>query len=142
MPVETFPTFDRPSNISVVNGCQLLQSLSTKDRGTVAMHSFMAYAERDETIWTEGSPSEFIAIIGTGSVRLTRSSRTGQEYNIQMVEYGQAFGLEAVCGGSSHQSNAIAAEHTWYLKVPAAVVISLMCDKVPGRETGKMRYRF
>lgn len=129
MPLDTFPTFDRPSNISVVDGCALMADFPPLIRGTIASHAFMAYAERDETIWTEGSPSDFIAIVGSGSVRLTRRSSSGNEGAIATLGPGGCFGMEAVCERSVHQANAIAGEHTWYLKVPTEVVVSLLCDQ-------------
>lgn len=135
MPLDTYPTFERPSNISVVDGCGLMADFAPLVRGTIASHAFMAYAERDETIWTEGSPSDFIAIVGSGSVRLTRRSSNENETAIATLGPGGCFGREAVCEGSVHQANAIAGEHTWYLKVPAEVVILLLCDRPRSRHS-------
>ena len=122
MPLNTFPLFERPSAIATVESSPMMSSLSAKWRSDIAKHSFMAFAERDETIWTLGSPSNFIGIIASGAVRLVQNegSETGE-----VARAGDVFGMEAVCGQPAHQAHAIATENTWYLKVPVSVFLAL-----------------
>jgi hypothetical protein len=118
--------FDRPSNIGVMDACKLFSGMPPIERGRLAAHSFMAFAERGDTIWTHGSPSCFLAIVGTGSVRLTMIDLDKGEYDIGKVKAGGCLGLEGLCGGKTHQSNAIAADTTWYLKVPCRLLIEAL----------------
>lgn len=129
MSLSTFPVFDRPSNISVVDSCSVFSDMSIEVRGKLASHSFMAFAETDETIWTSGSPSDFIGIVGSGSVGLSRPNKNGFEVELNRVETGQCFGMEAICGRTAYVSNAIAREHTWYLKIPVQVLVSVLSDR-------------
>jgi CRP-like cAMP-binding protein len=125
-PLSALIQLDRPSNIGVMDSCKLFAGLPPIERGRLAGHSFMAYAERGETIWTQGSPSSFLAIVGTGSIRLTMTDPDKGEHDIGKVGPGGCLGLEALCGGKTHQSNAIAVDTTWYLKVPCRAVIEAL----------------
>jgi len=131
MPLNAFPIFERPSAIATVENSPIMGSLSAKSRSDIARHSFMAYAERDETIWTLGSPSAFVGIVACGSVRLVQQEASMQG---ETIRAGGVFGLEAICGRTTHQAHAIAAENTWYLKVPAFVFLALS-DKGSGHSS-------
>ena len=131
MPLSTFPTFGRPSNLAAVEHCRIMDQLSPRTRADIANHSFMAYAERDETIWTSGSPSTFVGIVACGHVRLTRGVTKEPNEDLAQVSAGQCFGMEAICGQSAHQANAIAIENTWYLKVPASLFLALLQGAEP-----------
>lgn len=125
-PLSALIQMDRPSNVGVMDTCKLFSGLPPIERGRLAAHSFMAYAERGETIWTQGSPPAFLAIVGTGSIRLTMMDAEKGEIEIGRVNPGGCCGLEALCGGKVHQSNALAMDTTWYLKVPCRAVIEAL----------------
>jgi CRP/FNR family transcriptional regulator len=106
----------------VVEACSLLNGLTQEDRQEIAAHSFTAYAERGELIWSAGSPAEFVAIIGVGFVKMTKTSPGGQESAVELVGPGQCIGLFAAIEGRQFPLNAVAVTNTWYLKVPARVI--------------------
>lgn len=121
MPLSIYALFGRPSNVGVVDSCPLFSTLEPLVRGNIAAHSFMAYAERGETIWTVGSTSSFVAVVGSGAVRLTRTLAKSDQTLERELGPGMCFGLEAV-SGKPHPTNAIAIDNTWYLKVPARLI--------------------
>lgn len=113
---------DRPSNQAVIQACTLLNSLDEEDRARLIACSHMAYAERGETIWIAGTPSEFSAVVGVGFVKMTRSSPHGTEVAVELLGPGQCFGLMAAIEGREFPLSATAVTNTWYLKLPTREV--------------------
>jgi CRP-like cAMP-binding protein len=109
---------ERPSNISVVQACSLLNALEPDAVERLAERSFMAYAEKGEMIWMAGSPAEFCAVLGTGFVKMSKSTPHGQEVAVELLGPGQAFGLMAAIEGRSFPLSATAVTNSWYLKIP------------------------
>lgn len=122
MPSQASPA--RPTNISVIEACTILNALSAAERLALATTSFMAFAERGEMIWQAGSPSEFVAVVGTGFVKMTKTTVHGQEIAVELLGPGQALGILAAVEGRTLPLTAIAVTKTWYLKIPARALLS------------------
>lgn len=114
---------ERPSNIAVVEACSILNALNEEDRQALAGESFMAYAARGELIFGAGAPSETVGIVGTGFVKMTRTSATGQEMTVELLGPGQCFGLLVAIEGRAYPLSAIAVTNCWYLKVPTRTIL-------------------
>jgi len=78
----------------------------------------MAYAERGETIWAAGAPSEIVAVVGAGFIKMTKTSPTGQEVAVELLGPGQCFGLLAALEGRAFPLNAVSVTKCWYIKIP------------------------
>lgn len=109
---------DRPSNISVIQACTLLNGIDAADRDRLVEVSAMAYAERGETIWIAESPSSYSAVMGTGFVKMSKSTAQGADTSVELLGPGQAFGLMAAIEGRPFPLSAIAVTNAWYLKIP------------------------
>ena len=116
---------DRPANIAAIEACSILNALSAEERQKVAGESFMAYAERGELIFGAGSVAETVCIVGTGFVKLTRASGSGQEMSVELLGPGQCFGLLVAIEGRAYPLSSIAVTNCWYLKVPSRVLLPL-----------------
>lgn len=116
---------ERPTNISVLEACSLLNALDEKSRQELAGESFMAYAERGEPIWIAGAPSVFSGVVGVGFVKMAKSSSSGMDVAVELLGPGQCFGLMAALEGRPFPLSAIAVSHTWYLKVPTRVLLPI-----------------
>jgi CRP-like cAMP-binding protein len=123
MPSQRAPT--RPSNIAVIEACTMLNSLTADERMELASQSFMAFAERGEMIWAAGSPSEFSAVVGTGFIKMSKTSVHGQEVAVELLGPGQALGILAAVEGRSYPLSAIAVTKTWYLKIPTRILLPM-----------------
>lgn len=115
---------ERPSKFAVVESCSLLNGLDRGTRSDLASASFMAYAEKGELIWMAGNPAEFCAVLGTGFVKMTKSSPSGQEVAVELLGPGQAFGLMAAIEGRSFPLSATAVTNSWYLKIPSQELLT------------------
>ncbi len=116
---------DRPANIAVIQACSLLNGLTEEQRQRLAGESFTAYAERSEMIWRAGSAAEFVAIVGAGFIKMTKTTAGGQEVAMELLGPGQCLGLFAAIEGRSFPLNAIAVTNCWYLKIPTRIVAEL-----------------
>jgi CRP/FNR family transcriptional regulator len=116
---------ERPSNVAVVESCTLFNALTTQEQENLIRSTFMAYAERGETIWLSGSPSSFCAIVASGFVKMTRTTPSGQEVAMELLGPGQAFGLLAAIEGRPFPLSAIAVTHCWYLKIPTKALLDV-----------------
>jgi CRP-like cAMP-binding protein len=129
---------ERPSNIAVIEACTMLNALSSDERLQMATTSFMAFAERGELIWSAGAPSEFVALVGTGFVKMTKSTIHGQEVAVELLGPGQALGILAAIEGRSFPLSAIAVTKSWYLKIPTRVLLPLY-QQSPGLKDSLVR---
>lgn len=109
---------EKPSIDSVIGACSILNALTESERLRLSEQSFMAYAERGEIIWLAGSPSQNIDVVGSGFVKMTRSTPQGTEVAIELLGPGQCFGLLVAIEGREYPLSAIAVTNTWYLKIP------------------------
>lgn len=115
----------KPSIVQVLETCSLLNALSDDERLELAQKSFLAYAERGEAIWLAGSPSHFVAIVGSGFVKMTRTTPHGSEVAMELLGPGQCFGLFAALEGRSYPLSAIAVTNTWYAKIRTRAIIEV-----------------
>ena len=116
---------ERPSNLAAIQACTMLNALSEEERETLAVESFMAYAERGEMIWMAGSSPGFIAVVGVGFVKMTKATTHGQEVSLELLGPGQCLGLLAAVEGRSYPLSAVAVTNTWYLKIPTSALLPI-----------------
>lgn len=114
---------DRPSNLAVIHACSLLNTVEDCARQRLAICSFMAYADKGETIWMAGAPAEFCSVVGVGFVKLSKSTIHGQDVAVELLGPGQAFGIMAAIEGRAFPLTATAVTNCWYLKIPTREVM-------------------
>ncbi|MBS1713790.1 MAG: Crp/Fnr family transcriptional regulator [Armatimonadetes bacterium] len=91
----------------------------------------MSYAGRGELIWLAGSPIQFAAVIGSGFIKMTRTTPQGNEVAVELLGPGQCLGLMVLLEGRTYPLNAVAVTDCWYLKVPSRAFLDLY-DANPG----------
>jgi CRP-like cAMP-binding protein len=116
---------DRPSKQAVIGACSILNPLAEHEIDALMEHCQMAYAERGEAIWIAGAPSDFVAVVGTGFVKMTRTAPQGAEIAVELLGPGQCFGLLAALEGRIFPLSAVAVTHCWYLKAPTRILQEL-----------------
>lgn len=108
---------DRPTKLQVLRASTLLNCLTSDETEHLAATSHMAYAERGEAIWLDGSQVDFFGIVGIGFVKMLRSTATGHDVTTELMGPGQVFGLLGAIDGTGCPQTAQAVCNTWYLKV-------------------------
>ncbi|HJP84330.1 MAG TPA: Crp/Fnr family transcriptional regulator [Fimbriimonadaceae bacterium] len=109
---------EKPSILSSLEACSILNALTKQERESLADQCYMAYAERGEIIWLSGAPSLNFAIVGVGFVKMTRTTPQGSEVAIELLGPGQCLGLLVAIEGREYPLSAIAVTNTWYVKIP------------------------
>lgn len=128
IPLVAGPLPKRPTNLSVIKACRLLDALHPASRDALAAKSFMAYADKGEMIWMAGAPAEFCSVVGTGFVKMSKSTPNGQDVALQLLGPGQAFGLIASLEGREFPLSATAVTNCWYLKIPTREMLTLYLE--------------
>ncbi len=126
---------ERPTNLSVVEACSLLNALTPAEREELAAGSYMAYADRGELVFLHGSPAEFVGVVGSGFVKMSKATHGGQEVALELLGPGQVFGLLAVIEGRSFPLNATAVTNCWYLKIPQRTMMKAYEASSPLKDT-------
>ncbi|MEI8280887.1 MAG: Crp/Fnr family transcriptional regulator [Armatimonadota bacterium] len=83
--------------------------------------SHLAYADRNEVLWTEGSPSRFFIVVGQGILKVTQLAINHQEVTIDALGPGSFGGLHLSVTGAHFTSTATSISNFWYLKIPDQV---------------------
>lgn len=121
---------EKPAVNAVIKSCSILNALTADEHDQLASHGFMAYADRGEVIWLAGSPSHTVCIVGSGFIKMTRSTPQGAEVAIELLGPGQCFGLLVAIEGREYPLTAVAVTKTWYLKIPTRSVMEIYASNV------------
>lgn len=122
---------EKPAVMSVVASCTALDPLSDEERKKLAETCFMAHAGKSELIWLAGSPIQFAAVVGSGFIKMTKTTPQGNEVAVELLGPGQCLGLMVLLEGRTYPLNAVAVTDCWYLKVPSRAFLDLY-DANPG----------
>lgn len=118
-------TPNQPSKLSIIQSCSVMNAMSPEERDLLVDGSYVAFAERGEAIWLAGSGSEFFGVVGTGFIKMTRTTPQGAEVAVELLGPGQCFGLLAALEGRSYPLSASAVTDCWYLKVPSRAFLQI-----------------
>lgn len=125
---------ERPSPRTVLASSTLLGSLAPEQIDALLEHSRLAQAGRGEVIWMDGSEASYFGIVGTGFVKMVRSSAGGQELTAEIMGPGQSFGLLGAIEGTGCPLSARAVSAVWYLRVPKTDFLALYGGNLPLRD--------
>jgi len=143
-----FRTVKPSSTGAVLRSSTLLNGLKEADLDFLAENSHLAFAEKGEVIWFNGSEIPFFGIAGTGFIKMVKSSAAGQETIVEMMGPGQMFGMLGTVDGTGCPLSARAISDGWYLKVPKREFMlvyqgsTLLKDHVISRTTQRLRQAY
>jgi len=118
----------------VLASSTLLGSLSPEQMDHLLVRSRMAQAARGEVIWMDGSEIPYFGVVGTGFVKMVRSSAAGQELTAEIMGPGQSFGILGAIEGTGCPLSARAVSNLWYLRVSKADFLEMYGQNVPLRD--------
>jgi CRP-like cAMP-binding protein len=87
--------------------------------------------KKKESIFSEGDPSDWLYIVRTGKVKITKISHEGKEIILEVISPLDFFGGIAVMRGFPYPANAVAMENTELLKISRKNLLHIM-DRFPG----------
>lgn len=109
---------ERPKPRDVLDRCNILQGLSPESKSELLAQCHLAYADRDETLWTGSAPARFFIVISGGLLCVKRRSPGGGSYVVNILGDGAWAGVLQSSGAALSPFTAVALSNLWYLKVP------------------------
>jgi CRP-like cAMP-binding protein len=108
----------------------IFNTLSTEEVKELSRYLISGNLRKKEFIFSEGDPSEWLYIVKTGKVKITKLSNEGKELILEIIPPHEIFGGIAVVRGFPYPANAVAMEDSEVLKISRKNLLSLM-DKLP-----------
>jgi CRP-like cAMP-binding protein len=123
--VEAMQTADRPSIEQIVESSTLLNVLTEEQRTSIRDAARLVKAERGEYIWLSGDMVDYFGLVGTGFVKMVRSTGDANDATLEIMGPGQIFGMLGTVEGSGCPLSAIAVTQTYYLRIPKYVFLPI-----------------
>lgn len=120
----------RPTPQAVIRSCGLLEGIGEGASERLVQNSRLSLAAKGESIWFAGADSLFGAIVGTGYVKMTRSTPQGVDMAMEMLGPGQGFGIIAALEDRPFPLTATAVTACWYLRIPREEIKRLYAESV------------
>lgn len=108
----------------------IFNTLGAEDAREVQRYFQAETFSKKEFVFSEGDPSEWLYIVKTGKVKITKLSHEGKEIILEIIPPYEMFGGIAVVRGFPYPANAVAMEDSEVLKISRKNLLSLM-DKLP-----------
>ena len=124
------PTVSPDDRVANVHGLPLFHGLPLSDRAEILSLARERRFAKNQTIFREGDPVEFIFLMVSGRVKITRSSRKYAGVILRIEESGEAVGGFGLAPGSSHIGTAQTLERCHVL-VWEASRFQTFCEQYP-----------
>jgi len=108
----------------------IFNTLSAEEVKELTRYLLSEKFSKKEFIFAEGDPSEWLYIVKTGKVKITKLSNEGKEIILEIISPHEMFGGIAVVRGFPYPANAVAMEDCEVLKISRKNLLSSM-DKLP-----------
>jgi CRP-like cAMP-binding protein len=108
----------------------IFNTITPQDAKEIAPYLLPKTYKKKETVFDEGDPSEWLYIVKTGKVKITKISQEGKEIILELIQPMDFFGGIAVVRGFPYPANAVAMEDTEVLKISRQNLMRIM-DRFP-----------
>jgi CRP-like cAMP-binding protein len=104
----------------------LFANLSAAERGQIERRLAHRTYDRDEYLFFEGDPAEWLVYVAEGRVKMIKHSESGRETILASFGSGQIVGEVGVLVGDTYPATAQALEHTVTLNLRRAEYVDLV----------------
>jgi CRP/FNR family transcriptional regulator len=111
-------TSEKPAIDRVIRSSAILAALTEEQRASLAEACRMVYAEKGEVIWMSGDEVDFFGLVGTGFVKMIRTTGEGSDVTLELMGPGQIFGMLGTVEGAGCPLTSVAVTETWYARIP------------------------
>jgi CRP/FNR family transcriptional regulator len=108
----------------------IFNALTSEDARETSRYLVPESYSKKEFIFSEGDPSDWLYIVKSGKVKITKLSHEGKEIILEIVPPNEIFGGIAVARGFPYPANAVAMEDTEVFKMSRKNLLSIM-DRFP-----------
>jgi CRP-like cAMP-binding protein len=92
----------------LVGNCILFSGLSAEEREAIAARARIRTFNAGETIFSIGSPGDYMTAVLSGTIRISVPSADGKELLLTIIQPGEVFGELAVLDGKERSADAVA----------------------------------
>lgn len=108
----------------------LFSTLSDDELGEIEPYIVHETHAKKDLIFSEGSPPDWLYIVKSGKVKITKVSQDGREIILELISPNDFFGGIAVMRGFPYPANAVAMQDTELLKISRSNLMKLL-DRFP-----------
>lgn len=112
--------------LQLLKGTTLFSSLSPQDLSAVSALFIEEEVEKDQYIFTEGDPPDWLYIVKEGTVKMVKHSPSGREMIISIMTSGDVIGEVAVFDGGPYPATAQGMGRGVILKLAKKDFVSLL----------------
>jgi CRP/FNR family transcriptional regulator len=109
----------------------IFSTLTSQEAKEIEPYLHTERYNKKESVFSEGDPSDWLYIVKTGKVKITKISHEGKEIILEVISPLDFFGGIAVMRGFPYPANAVAMENTELLKISRKNLLHIM-DRFPG----------
>lgn len=92
----------------LIGNCILFSGLRAEEREAIAARARIRTFDAGETVFTMGSPGDYMMAVLSGTIRISVPSADGKELLLTIIQPGEVFGELAVLDGKERSADAVA----------------------------------
>lgn len=114
----------------IIKGIPIFSSLTEKELKEIEPLFIEEDIKKDEYIFWEGDPSNWLYVVAEGKVRVLKQSASGKDIILEIISSGDLFGGVAVLDKRPYPASAQAMENSKILKLSRANILKIL-DRYP-----------
>jgi CRP/FNR family transcriptional regulator len=114
----------------IIKGIPIFSSLTEKELREIESLFIEEAVKKDEYIFWEGDPSNWLYVVSEGKVRVLKQSTSGKDIILEIISSGDLFGGVAVLDKRPYPATAQAMENSKILKLSRSNILKIL-DSYP-----------
>ncbi|MEK6691929.1 MAG: Crp/Fnr family transcriptional regulator [Nitrospirota bacterium] len=114
----------------IIKGIPIFSSLTEKELKEIESLFAEEVVKKDEYIFWEGDPSNWLYVVSEGKVRVLKQSASGKDIILEIISSGDLFGGVAVLDKRPYPASAQAMENSKILKLSRSNILKIL-DSYP-----------
>lgn len=114
----------------IIKGIPIFSSLTEKELMEIEPLFIEEGIKKDEYVFWEGDPSNWLYVVAEGKVRVLKQSASGKDIILEIISSGDLFGGVAVLDKRPYPASAQAMENSKILKLSRANILKIL-DRYP-----------
>ncbi len=114
----------------IIKGIPIFSSLTEKELKEIESLFNEEVVKKDEYIFWEGDPSNWLYVVSEGKVRVLKQSASGKDIILEIISSGDLFGGVAVLDKRPYPASAQAMENSKILKLSRSNILKIL-DSYP-----------
>lgn len=114
--------------LQILASSNIFRELPEEGRSRIAGESKLKSATKGEVLWQPMTSSGAFGVVGTGFIKMTKTTCGGSELTLELFGPGETFGLNGLLEGKCCPLRAEAIAPTKWLRVPVHLIAQMRAD--------------